>query len=95
MKELENARQKIDEIDRQMAALFEARMAAVRQVAAYKASCGMPILDQGREQQVIEKNLTLLHDQTLAPFYKEYICCQMALSRRYQAEFLNDSAQTD
>lgn len=95
MNELESARQKIDEIDRQMAALFEARMAAVRQVAAYKARCGMPILDQGREQQVIEKNLALLHDPKLAAYYKEYICCQMALSRRYQAEILTDPLQTD
>ena len=33
MNELEEARRTIDEVDRQMAALFEARMAAVGQVA--------------------------------------------------------------
>ena len=55
MNELEEARRTIDEVDRQMAALFEARMAAVGQVAAYKEAHGLPVLDAGREAQVVEK----------------------------------------
>ena len=55
MNQLEQARAQIDTVDRQMAALFEQRMAAVRQVIEYKQATGMPILDSGREAQVIEK----------------------------------------
>lgn len=88
MNQLEQARQSIDAIDKQMAALFEQRMQAVGDVAAYKAAHNLPILDEGREQAVVEKNLALLTDQTLAPFYAQYITHQMAVSRQYQAQIL-------
>lgn len=88
MDELCRARSRIDAIDAQMAALFEERMAAVAAVAAYKNEHGLPVLDSGREAQVVEKNLALLKDQSLAPFYADYIRHQMALSRQYQAQVL-------
>lgn len=88
MNELEQARQAIDSIDRQMAALFEQRMAAVGRVAAYKAAHDLPVLDSGREAQVVQKNLALLKNPALAPFYTDYIRYQMALSRQYQAQVL-------
>ena len=88
MNELEEARRTIDEVDRQMAALFEARMAAVGQVAAYKEAHGLPVLDAGREAQVVEKNLALLKNRDLAPYYTDYIKHQMALSRQYQTRVL-------
>ena len=88
MNELDRARRTIDEVDRQMAALFKQRMAAVGQVAAYKEAHGLPVLDAGREAQVIEKNLALLNDEALAPYYTDYIKYQMSLSRQYQARVL-------
>lgn len=88
MDELEQARAQIDQIDKQMAALFEQRMAAVAAVAAYKNRHGLPILDAGREAQVVEKNLALLQNKELAPFYADYIRHQMGLSRQYQARVL-------
>ena len=88
MNELEQARRDIDEVDRQMAVLFKRRMEAVGRVAAYKQAHGLPVLDAGREAQVIEKNLALLNDETLAPYYADYIKYQMALSRQYQTRVL-------
>ena len=88
MDQLTEARKTIDRIDRQMAELFSRRMAAVRQVVEYKAENDLPILDQGREDQVVEKNLAYLQDAELAPYYEDYIRHQMSLSRQYQAAFL-------
>lgn len=88
MNELEQARQDIDRIDRQMAALFEERMQAVGRVALYKQQNDLPILDEGRETRVIEKNRGLIRDSELRDLYEEYIRFQMALSRRYQAHLL-------
>ena len=88
MNELDEARRTIDQVDRQMAALFEERMAAVGRVAAYKEAHGLPVLDAGREAQVIEKNLALLKNKDLAPYYTDYIKHQMALSRQYQTKVL-------
>ena len=57
MDALEQARAEIDEVDAQLAALFERRMAAVLQVAEYKRAHGLPIFDAAREAAVLEKAL--------------------------------------
>ncbi len=88
MNQLDEARRVIDHVDRQMAALFEQRMEAVRQVAAFKAEHSLPILNAGREEEVVAKNRALLEDPALFPYYEEFIRQVMALSRRYQAELL-------
>ena len=46
MNELQEARDVIQGVDRQMAVLFEERMEAVRKVAAYKKERGIPVLDE-------------------------------------------------
>ena len=56
MNELENAREEINEIDREMAKLFEKRMTAAREVAKYKKEHALPITDALREEQLIKKN---------------------------------------
>ena len=73
MNQLEQARAQIDTVDRQMAALFEQRMAAVRQVIEYKQATGMPILDSGREAQVIEKNTAYIAEEVLRPYYADLL----------------------
>lgn len=88
MNKLESARVQINEIDKQMAALFERRMQAVADVAAYKAQHDLPVLDSGREQVVLSQNVALIQDEVLKPFYADYITHQMALSRQYQAQTL-------
>ena len=46
MTKLDQARNEINRIDREMARLFCARMDAAREVAAYKKETGMPIFDR-------------------------------------------------
>ena len=53
MNELENLREKIDTIDKEMIALFEKRMDIVADIAAYKIKNNLPVLNQNRED--IEK----------------------------------------
>ena len=53
---LEEARETINRVDREMARLFEERMSAVRKVAEYKMARGLQVLDPEREKQVIERN---------------------------------------
>lgn len=52
---LEEAREIINEIDVQMAELFVKRMRAAELVYEHKREFGLPILDQKRENAVIEK----------------------------------------
>ena len=50
------AREEINNTDREMARLFEKRMAAAEKIAAYKKQNGLPIEDKTREALLIEKN---------------------------------------
>ncbi|MEE1013145.1 MAG: prephenate dehydratase domain-containing protein [Clostridia bacterium] len=62
MNELEQLRQNIDAIDRQLLPLFLERMELCSKVADYKRSVGMPVLDASRERQVLENKLKLLEE---------------------------------
>lgn len=89
MNQLEQARQEINAVDEQMAALFERRMRAAGQVAAYKKERGLPILDKGREQAVIEKNLARLETPAFAPYYRDFLIHLIELSKRYQKALMD------
>ena len=65
MNKLEEARKSINEIDKEMAALFVKRMEAAKLVSEYKIEHGLPILDQNRENEVISKNSKFVEDETL------------------------------
>lgn len=85
---LEDARNKIDEIDREMARLFAARMQAVAEVAKYKKATGKPVFDPAREDEVIRKNVLRLEEEALRPYYTDFIRAVMASSRRWQTRRL-------
>ena len=53
MNELENARKIINEADKKIAELFEERMRAAEQIAKYKKSHGLSVLDASRERELI------------------------------------------
>ena len=53
--DLEESRRKLNEIDEQLADLFDKRMRITMDVAAYKQEHGKPIYDAAREAQVIER----------------------------------------
>ena len=55
MTELEKARREIDQADEEIARAFERRMRAAAAVAAYKKENGLPVLDTGRERQIINR----------------------------------------
>ena len=57
---LEEARKIINEVDSEMANLFVRRMEAAELVFEYKKEHGLPILDQKREDAVIERNSALV-----------------------------------
>ncbi len=81
---LDEARKIINEVDSKMAELFVERMRAVEQVYEYKKKFGMPIFDQAREESVIQKNVSLIQDETLKGYYIDYIKNMMSISRAYQ-----------
>ena len=86
---LEEARRIINDVDAQMAELFVRRMRAVEMVHEYKKECGLPILDQDREEAVLRRNAALVEDEQLKGYYIEYLKHTMALSCAYQSRLQN------
>lgn len=81
---LEEARKIINEVDAEMAELFIKRMRAAELVAEHKMEFGLPILDQKREDAVIEKNSALVEDEVLKGYYIDYLKHLMDVSKDYQ-----------
>lgn len=81
---LEEQRQKIDQIDRQIVALFEERTNVVEEVAKIKLDNDIPILDSGREGQVILKVQSYLKDESLKDEVAELYTELMRISREHQ-----------
>lgn len=92
MNELEKAREIINQVDKEMASLFEKRMYAAELVAKYKKEHGLSILDEAREKEVIAKNSSLVENPIYKEYYAEFIKEMMRLSRSYQSR-LNEGVR--
>ncbi len=86
--DLAQTRRQIDEIDAQMAALFEARMQLVGDVAAYKKENGLAVFDAVRERAVIEKNAARFKNKTLLAEYRKFQQNVMDQSKEVQKRIL-------
>lgn len=88
MTELEKARQTINQVDKQMAELFEQRMDASRIVAEYKKEHGLKIDDFAREEQVISNNTALIKDEDYKSYYINFLRETINLSKLLQHRLL-------
>lgn len=88
MENLDQCREEINQIDEAVAKLFEERMCVAAKVAAYKKEHNLPILDQAREQAVLEKNSAFITDPELRPYYTEFQEKVMEVSRAYQSKLM-------
>ena len=91
MRELEDIRKELDEVDRGIVALFETRMDLAQQVAAYKIAHGMPVLDRSREEAVLASRQAMLKNpawgEDIRALYEEI----MALSRAAQEKCIREA----
>lgn len=88
MDKLIKAREIISQTDKKIAALFEKRMEAVRQVAEYKKERGLPIYDSAREDALIKANLENIENEEIKEFYVPFMKNTMDVSKRYQHRIL-------
>ena len=73
MSKLDEARLKINEIDKEMAKLFERRMEASHAVAEYKIENGLSIEDSKREDEIITKNSEFIKSDEIKEYYISFI----------------------
>ena len=94
MNELESARKTINEIDKEAARLFEARMEAVKIIAEYKKENRLPIEDLKREEELIAKNSSLITSDELRPYYMQFLRETIGISKDLQREICACSANS-
>ena len=90
MSKLDDAREIINECDKEMIALFKKRMSAAKMVAEYKASNNLPILDLKRENELIKRNTQILNDQELEGYYITFLEGMLKVSKDYQEELIKE-----
>lgn len=81
---LETLRSKIDAIDDQIIALFESRMALVKDIGNFKKQSQINVLDTDRETIVLSRVKAQLQDKHLEPYVIELFETLMHVSKEYQ-----------
>ena len=85
--DLNEARSIINRADEQIIAALKERMRAVTEVARYKQAHGLPVLDEKREEKVLERVAAMAGDD-MSDMARELYKHIMALSRDYQTKML-------
>lgn len=81
---LDELRKQIDEIDQKMMNLFKDRMLVSKMIGEFKKTNNLPVLDQNREQEILNQRRVELNDDHLWPLYQSFIKEIMKLSKEYQ-----------
>ncbi len=81
---IDELRMKINQIDEDMLVLFKSRMAVSKAIGEAKQKQGLPIFDASREQHVLDRLHEKLDDETLWPYYKDFVKQIMRLSKEIQ-----------
>ena len=89
MTDLDKARQTINEIDREMAELFEKRMDAVKLIANHKKQNDLPIEDKRREEVLIDTNCGYIKNEEYLPYYTRFIFETIDISKSFQRFLFN------
>jgi len=84
MDDLDDIRRRIDDLDSQMAALFERRMLECRRVARLKKLGSLPIEDAAREEQLLERNSARVADRRIRAYCTRFWRSVIELSKEYQ-----------
>ena len=85
---LQDCRERLDQIDGQLAALFKERMETVKLVADYKKEHNLPVLASGRERDILYR-VTGLCGPELEEYTKILYSTLLELSRDYQEDRLS------
>ena len=90
--ELTQLRERIDDIDRELVALFAERMSVSAEVAEYKRRTKMAVLDPAREEQLLNKVASLAPEQ-FEQYTRKLYSTILELSRSYQQKKLEGDTQ--
>ena len=82
--DLDWLRARIDEVDEKLLSLFEQRMEIAREIARYKEGNGLPVVDAGRERELLQERASMVNDERLAGAAEAFFRVLMDLSKDEQ-----------
>lgn len=91
MVDLQVTREKIDNVDKQIVALFQERMELARDVAEYKLNVGKPVFDKERERNKLKKLSSMAENEFNQRSIQELFAMIMSLSRKFQYGMLSET----
>lgn len=86
MEQLESYRNQIDNIDKEIVRLLEQRFKICLCIGKYKKEIGLDILNESREKEVIDKNISLVQDDFYKDYIQETLLSIMSESRKIQSK---------
>jgi chorismate mutase/prephenate dehydratase len=81
MADIDDYRNRIDKIDKEITRLFEERMDIVIKVGEYKKQNNLPIFNKAREEEVIAKNIEYLNNKDYAEELKNFFVNIMDIAK--------------
>jgi chorismate mutase/prephenate dehydratase len=90
--DIKNLREEIDQINKEMVALFSKRMDVSEQIARYKQANKLPIRDTERERQLLNK-VSDLAGEDMASYTRVLFTTMMDLSRSYQSKHMQEESE--
>jgi len=91
--DINELRQQMDEVDRELVELFKRRMEVARGVAEYKRGSGMPIFDPKREREKLA-SVAEMSGEEMADYTRVLYSLLLELSRAYQGRLLGNKTET-
>ena len=82
---LDGFRSQIDEVDKNMAMLFEQRMIIIDKICEVKQQFSLPTYDPTREKNMLEKNSQYIKNQKYLESYKIFLSKCLEISKNYQS----------
>lgn len=89
MSEIDLLRIEIDDIDQELTKLLERRLNVAEKIADYKKEQVLPILDESREEVVIQKNIDRLNNPDYADKVRGFYINLMDISKSVQEDLIN------
>lgn len=95
MSELDDYRNRIDEIDKHITKLFEERMNIVMKVGEYKKANNLPVLNKSREEEVLKKNIGYLENKEYSDEIKAFFINIMNIAKDLEHKKMKEQSNID
>lgn len=95
MEGLGEYRKEIDRIDKELTELFEERMNFALKIAQYKKDNNLAVLQNGREDEVLEKAVSNLKNKDYSEEIKSFLNSTMEISRNLQNRKISEDTEQD